>query len=152
MRQKILALIALMPVLVHSLNNFAYAHGTGWREVELKAAALEFLYSDGELMSYCEAKVYSPRDDKIAFQTMRTDELGRVAFVPDQQGQWRVVVSDNQGHRAEAKINVTQDLNLNNNNNLISQQDIYIRAVLGVSLLFNIAAIILLRRRRAVSK
>ena len=152
MRQKILALIALMPVLVHSLNNFAYAHGTGWREVELKAAALEFLYSDGELMSYCEAKIYSPRDDKIAFQTMRTDELGRVAFVPNQQGQWRVVVSDNQGHRAEAKINVTQNLNNNlNNNNLISQQELYIRAVLGVSLLFNIAAIILLRRRKAVN-
>ena len=149
MRKKILALIAL---IIFSLNNFAYAHGTGWREVELKAAALEFLYSDGELMSYCEAKIYSPRDDKIAFQTMRTDELGRVAFVPNQQGQWRVVVSDNQGHRAEAKINVTQDLNNNlNNNNLISQQDIYIRAVLGVSLLFNIAAIILLRRRKAVN-
>ena len=148
MRKKILALIAL---IIFSLNNFDYAHGTGWREVELKAAALEFLYSDGELMSYCEAKIYSPLDDKIACQTMRTDELGRVAFVPNQQGQWRVVVSDNQGHRAEAKINVTQNLNLNNNNNLISQQDIYIRAVLGVSLLFNIAAIILLRRRKAVN-
>ncbi|MBQ8692229.1 MAG: hypothetical protein IJ520_03700, partial [Synergistaceae bacterium] len=120
------------------------------REVDVKTFTLEFLYSDGELMSYCEAKIYSPLDDKIAFQTMRTDELGRVAFVPNQQGQWRVIVSDNQGHRAEAKINVN-NLNLNNNNNLISQQDIYIRAVLGVSLLFNIAAIILLRRRKAVN-
>ena len=102
-------------------------------------------------MSYCDAKVYSPLDDKIAFQTMRTDELGRVAFAPDKKGQWHVVVSDTQGHRAEAKINVTQDLNLNNNNNLIAQQDIYMRALLGVSLLFNIAAIILLRRRKAVN-
>ena len=150
MLKKISALIAL---IIFSLNNFSYAPGTGWREVDVKTFTLEFLYSDGELMSYCEAKIYSPLDDKIAFQTMRTDELGRVAFVPNQQGQWRVIVSDNQGHRAEAKINVTQNLNNNlNNNNLISQQDIYIRAVLGVRLLFNIAAIILLRRRRAVSK
>ncbi|MBQ3377935.1 MAG: hypothetical protein IJG62_06655 [Synergistaceae bacterium] len=145
---KIFALIIL--ILIN--NNFAYAHGTGWRVSDFKALSLEFAYSDGELMSYCEAKIYSPSDNKIAFQTMRTDELGRAAFTPNQTGEWRVIVNDNQGHRAEAKINIE---NLDNNNlNLNSQapalslsQGIYIRALLGVSLLFNIAAIILLKRR-----
>lgn len=144
---KIFALIIL--ILIN--NNFAYAHGTGWRVSDFKALSLEFAYSDGELMSYCETKIYSPSDDKIAFQTMRTDELGRAAFTPNQTGEWRVIVNDNQGHRSEAKINIENLDNLENVNlNLNSQapaQEIYIRALLGVSLLFNIAAIILLKRR-----
>lgn len=144
---KIFALIIL--ILIN--NNFAYAHGTGWRVSDFKALSLEFAYSDGELMSYCEAKIYSPSDNKIAFQTMRTDELGRAAFTPNQTGEWRVIVNDNQGHRSEAKINIENLDNLENVNlNLNSQapaQEIYIRALLGVSLLFNIAAIILLKRR-----
>jgi len=144
---KIFSLLAL--ILIN--NNFAYAHGTGWRISNFKALSLEFAYSDGELMSYCEAKIYSPSDNKIAFQTMRTDELGRAAFTPNQTGEWRVIVNDNQGHRAEAKINIENLENLNNLNNLnlnsqASAQEIYIRALLGVSLLFNIA--LLIKRRR----
>ena len=143
---KIFSLLAL--ILIN--NNFAYAHGTGWRLSNFKALSLEFAYSDGELMSCCETKIYSPSDDKIAFQTMRTDELGRAAFTPDKTGEWRVIVNDNQGHRAEAKINIENLDNLENVNlNLNSQasaQEIYIRALLGVSLLFNIA--LLIKRRR----
>lgn len=139
--------------------NFAYAHGTGYRQSELKAVALEFLYSTGEMMSYRETKVYAPDDDKIAAQAGRTDEFGRFAFVPNKTGEWRVVVTDEEGHRAEAKINITQEfLDLDNENknnsannlnqNLISGKEMYIRAALGVSLLFNIAAFILLARIR----
>ena len=142
---KIFSLLAL--ILIN--NNFAYAHGTGWRMSGFKALSLEFAYSDGELMSYCETKIYSPSDNKIAFQTMRTDEFGRAAFIPNQTGEWRVIVNDNQGHRAEAKINIENLDNLNLNLNLNYQapaQEIYIRALLGVSLLFNIA--LLIKRRR----
>lgn len=39
--------------------------------------------------------------DAVAWQTGRTDPMGRFAFVPDRPGEWRVSVDDGQGHRAE---------------------------------------------------
>ena len=71
------------------------------------AAAVRFVYAGGEAARYIKAEVYSPADRKIEFQTGRSDRLGRVVFLPDAPGQWLVVVSDNQGHRAEFAVNVS---------------------------------------------
>ena len=86
-----------------------FAHGVGYREIFLKSVPLEFFYSTGEKMSYCETKIFSPNDSKFAAQTSRTDEQGRVAFIPDSPGEWRVIVNDAEGHRCEAKINITEE-------------------------------------------
>ena len=134
---------AIIILLLWACN--AYAHGTGYKFSELRAVSLEFFYSTGEKMSYREAKVFSPNDNKFAAQTGRTDEHGRFAFVPDSAGEWRVIVRDEEGHQCEAKINITPELenfintsqNENNNN-----YDLLLRALLGVSIIFNIAMII----------
>ena len=144
-------IIAGLAVLV-SLCSSSYAHGTGYRHSSLKAIALEFAYSTGEAMSYREARVYSPSDEKFAAQSGRTDEYGRFAFIPDVKGEWRVIVRDEEGHQCEAKINITDEF-LSGNQNLTVQSDsfndsgneIFIRALLGVSIIFNIA--LLIRRR-----
>ena len=44
-------------------------------------------------------RVHAPGSD-VAFQTGRSDELGRVSFVPDRAGEWRIVVSTEDGHGA----------------------------------------------------
>ena len=127
-----------------------YAHGVGYRESQYKSIALEFFYSTGEKMSYREAKVFSPNDNKFAAQTGRTDEQGRFAFIPDVDGEWRVIVRDEEGHQCEAKINVLgskpeiQNHDINN--------DLFVRALLGVSIIFNIAMIILVRRKNCAHK
>ena len=130
----------------------ALAHGVGYQESDLRPVALDFFYSTGELMSYLKAEVFSPSDDKIAYQSGRTDAGGRFAFVPDKPGKWRVVVNDDDGHRAEAEIDVTQEFMSGGAAGGIVQEKkadpVYIRAGLGVSLLFNIAAFVLLFRRR----
>ena len=129
----------------------AYSHGTGYRHSELKAVVLEFLYSTGERMSYRDARVFSPKDMKFSVQSGRTDEQGRFAFVPDIPGDWRIIVRDEEGHQCEAVITITQefldgteDIHITAENDGI---DLAIRALLGVSIIFNIAMII--RRRRA---
>ena len=135
-----------------SLCSISYAHGTGYRHSSLKAIALEFAYSTGEAMSYREARVYSPNDNKFAAQSGRTDEYGRFAFVPNVKGEWRVIVRDEEGHQCEAKINITEEF-LSENQSLTVQSDsvndsgndIFIRTLLGVSIIFNIA--LLIRRR-----
>ncbi len=137
----------------------ALAHGVGFRQAAEPAVALEFFYSTGEPMSYREARVFSPADEKFAHQTGRTDAAGRFAFVPDAAGTWRAVVRDEEGHQATAEITVTEAMlsgvsakpetatpSPADPNNPPEGFELLIRAALGVSLLFNLAAFTLLRR------
>ncbi|MDR1377668.1 MAG: DUF2914 domain-containing protein [Synergistaceae bacterium] len=150
----------------------AFAHGTGYRQSEKKPISLEFYYSTGETMSYLEAKVFSPLDEKFAFQSGRTDEAGRFAFTPNAPGQWRVVVRDEEGHLVEAKVNAGAeagakteaeqeatdgDTRYDEPLEVVAKTaapegiDLVIKAGLGVSLLFNVAAFLSwIRRGKAV--
>ena len=133
----------------------ALAHGIGYRISDRKPVSLSFSYSTGETMSYLDTRVYAPKDEKFAFQSGRTDEAGRFAFTPDAPGLWRVVVRDEEGHMAEAKVDVTEDF-LKGDENFpglirtthIEGTELLFRAVLGVSLLFNFAAGVVLWRKR----
>lgn len=123
------------------------AHGVGYRHADIKAISLEFFYSTGEAMSYREARVFSPSDAKFAVQTGRTDEKGRFAFMPDAPGEWHVIVRDEEGHQCDAALQITQamlegDITASPEK---EEPEIWLRALLGVSLIFNIA--LLFRRR-----
>ena len=142
------ALIALSLVMLFAGE--VYSHGVGYRESKLQAIPLEFSYSTGEAMSYCEARVFSPNDSKFAAQTGRTDEQGRFAFIPDTSGDWRVVVQDNEGHRCEAVVNINLDDVKANAVVEASEtnQSHVIPALLGVSIIFNIALLVVNRRKQ----
>ena len=155
--------LAVIAGLSGLLAQQADAHGVGYSESTLKPVSLEFFYSTGELLNYLEAKVFSPADEKIAYQSGRTDEGGRFAFTPNKPGTWRVIVSDEDGHRAEATVNVTEDflkagatgggsgIDIQEKKAAPEGLDLLLRAGLGVSLIFNIAAfVLLLRCRKAV--
>ena len=136
--------------LIFLFEGKIFAHGVGYKQSNFNAIPLEFFYSTGEKMSYCEAKVFSPKDSKFAAQTGRTDEEGRFAFIPDCLGEWRITVRDEEGHQCEAKINI-DNLSVNEftpkNGDLIQGFEMFIRALLGVSLIFNLALIIKIRKR-----
>lgn len=136
----------------------ASAHGVGYRQSDLPSVPLEFFYSTGETMSYLETKVFSPADEKFVNQSGRTDAAGRFAFVPDVPGTWRVIVKDDEGHQCTAEIGVTQEflaggpekssaLAVKEQSAVPQGMDLAIRCALGVSLLFNVAAFVLLARR-----
>ena len=149
--KKIFALLIFLFVLMN--ENPGYAHGVGYREISVKAVPLEFFYSTGEKMSYCEAKIFSPKDSKFAAQSARTDEQGRIVFIPDISGDWRIIVNDGQGHQCEAKINITEEflkskitVKENHENDSPAGLELFIRALLGVSLIFNAALMIKFRK------
>ncbi|MBR0080751.1 MAG: hypothetical protein IJP69_10325 [Synergistaceae bacterium] len=132
--------------LIFLFNGEIFAHGTGYRQINLKAIPLEFFYSTGEKMSYREVKVFSPKDSKFPIQTGRTDEEGRFAFIPDVSGDWKVIVRDEEGHQCEAKINLTSlssddDISPYRGHN-VARGSMAKEAILGVSLIFNIAAFV----------
>jgi nickel transport protein len=151
----------LAVVLLLSVTNVALAHGVGYRESSKRPVSLEFYFSNGEAMSFQETQVFSPLDERFSFQSGRTDEFGRFAFTPDHPGQWRVIVRDDEGHRAEAVVDITEDFfeegesvsaSPIRNSNLIEGTELLVRAVLGVSLLFNVAAGVTIKRRAARKK
>jgi nickel transport protein len=125
------------------------AHGVGYRQSRVRPVSLEFYYSTGEAMSFREAKVFSPLDEKFPFQSGRTDEEGRLAFTPSVAGQWRVTVLDEEGHMAEARVDVAEggvgEVAVTAAPPVL---ELPVRAALGVSLLFNAAALVTLYRRK----
>ena len=161
-RQKILTLFSAvnLAIIASFLLALAFpvaalAHGVGYRVSSKKAVTLEFYYSTGETMAYLEARTYSPLDGRNAFQSGRTDEFGRVSFVPDSEGEWRVIVKDDEGHMANAVVSVTPEF-LNGSgeggvsaaaqSSLPQGAEIFFRAALGVSALFNIAFLVRMRK------
>ncbi len=138
--------------LIFLFNGEILAHGTGYRQINLKAIPLEFFYSTGEKMSYREVKVFSPKDSKFPIQTGRTDEEGRFAFIPDVSGDWKVIVRDEEGHQCEAKINLTSlssddDISPYRGHN-VARGSMAKEAILGVSFIFNMAVFVILFRRK----
>ncbi|MBQ3757930.1 MAG: hypothetical protein II876_00575 [Synergistaceae bacterium] len=155
MRTRIFIGLAVIAGLISLSDCETLAHGTGYRHSEFRAVALEFMYSTGEMMSYREARVFSPNDEKFAYQTGRTDEKGRFSFTPDTSGTWRVIVRDEEGHQCTAEIDVTEEFLAGKSDGTPQHDDgtlpqgmgLFIRALLGVSIIFNIAMIV--RRRYA---
>lgn len=155
MKGKIFVRLAFTAGLILFASDEISAHGTGYRHSQFEAVALEFMYSTGEAMSYREAKVFSPNDEKFAYQSGRTDEKGRYSFVPDSPGVWRVVVRDEEGHQCTADIVISdtagssqgEGFSNNQESTIPNSTEIFIRSLLGVSLIFNIALVI--RRKHA---
>ena len=151
MKGKIFVRLAVIAGLILLITGEIFAHGTGYRHSGFQAVALEFMYSTGEAMSYREARVFSPNDEKFAYQSGRTDEKGRFAFVPDTAGKWRVIVRDEEGHQCTAEIDIAPEnlstANTPQQSTILDTYEIFIRALLGVSIIFNIAMII--RRKNA---
>lgn len=74
-------------------------------EPSSRAVVVRCQYSSGEPAD-AEVLVYSPAEPARIYQRLRTDLRGRASFVPDMEGQWRVVLDDGLGHRAEVDVSV----------------------------------------------
>jgi nickel transport protein len=143
--RRIAVTFALAAAILAAGARGARAHGVGWKISERAPVALEFFYSTGETMAYQEVKIFSPDEPGVAFLSGRTDPSGRFAFVPDAPGEWRAVVSDGEGHRAETTLTVGEsaaDIQVAQSGG----GELFTRAALGVSVIFNAAALVLLSR------
>lgn len=90
----LLLLAAALPASAHELQHEA-EHGD--------AVSVRFHYADGAPFSYETCEVYRPGEE-TPFQVGRTDALGRIAFVPDREGEWRVRVFSEDGHGADLRV------------------------------------------------
>jgi nickel transport protein len=99
-----------------TIADTAWAHGIRGKIISKTGILAEAEYDDGEPMSYASVEVFNLKEN-LPFQTGRTDRNGRFLFLPDNPGDWRVVVNDEMGHRIVLKTRIDENINLNKNQN-----------------------------------
>lgn len=72
------------------------------------AVIVELRYADDSPFSYESAEVYRPAET-LPFFTGRTDANGRLAFVPDRSGDWRVRAFSEDGHGGDFTVAAAAD-------------------------------------------
>jgi nickel transport protein len=135
-----LALIALL------LISFA-AHGHRMDHVvsQDEAMVVSLSFGHGHPPSHETFRIYAP-DQDVAFQNGRTDAFGRLSFLPDRPGTWRVVVSTDDGHGLELAIDVDESMTVME---VISPGHTHWGLVVaGIGYLFGVAGLLVLWRNR----
>ena len=103
------AIIATTLVIVSV--GMAHAHGTGARVLGNGAIAVELYYTDGEPMVFADVQVFGPGDTAdMPHVNGRADRLGRVTFLPDRDGDWRIEGKDGEGHSIKTEVTVTEGI------------------------------------------
>lgn len=99
--------------------DFSYSHGVEYKISKNEVYTVSMNYGDGEGMNYTGYKIYSPGSDTV-FQSGLTDKNGKLSFIPDAAGEWRVEVNDDTGHAAAVivKTDKISDGNIASGNSL----------------------------------
>lgn len=110
------------------------------------AVVIELSYPNHSPFSYEQYEVYR-QGEEIPYQTGRTDALGRIVFVPDRDGAWRIRVFSEDGHGIDATIQAGPEDALETAEP--SGSDRWSRIVLGLVIILGVfmAALVFLRRR-----
>src|SRR5690606_33424790 len=98
-----------------------------------------FFFPDDSKFSFESFEIRAPGDSAV-FQKGRTDQLGRVALLPDRPGPWKVRVYSDDGHGADVTVEVASDRALRNYSR--SLFDRYARAFTGAGFILGIFGLI----------
>jgi nickel transport protein len=85
------------------LAGVLHAHSLSHTAGQGSALIVELRYADGSPFSYEAAEVYRPAES-VPFLAGRTDANGRLAFVPDLPGDWRVRAFSEDGHGGDFTV------------------------------------------------
>lgn len=128
--------------------NKSYAHGviSTVLKPSPRSAVVEAHYSSGEPMSYAKVTVKF-KGVNLPFQSGYTDQNGYFAFIPDKEGEWSIIFEDGMAHRSELSVVVTPEEIIDyrerkNQHNSIYQSSIYLKLIVGLSLIFGIMGLL----------
>lgn len=103
-----LASFLLWSLAMWSLAASVQAHGVDYRIERGEAVVVHFSSQHDDAMAGAGFRVFSP-DGQRVFVSGHTDARGRAVFVPDQPGDWRLLMATEDGHGAEVEIAVDAD-------------------------------------------
>lgn len=142
MRSYLLAVLLLGLVPGQSL-----AHDLQYNIDHGRAVYVRLFFGGSEEFSFETYEVYRAGEE-IPFQVGRTDARGRLVFLPDRAGAWRVKVFSEDGHGVD--ISITTDAQGGVEGATGPRLDRHLRIIVGVALIFGIFGLIsLFVRRRA---
>lgn len=128
------------PAIAHDLRH-EESHAGG-------AVVVRLFFSDGSAFSYESYEVYRA-GEKIPFQVGRTDALGRVVFIPDRPGVWRVRAFSEDGHGVDFSLSAAAGGRVTRSRRPLIER--YPRVLTGLGLifgLFGLANLYVLRKTR----
>jgi len=123
----------------------ALAHGLQHRIDEGTAVSVKLFLADGRDFDFESYEIYRAGEE-IPFQVGRTDAQGRVVFLPDQAGTWRVKAFSEDGHGAEFSFTTGVEGGAQAESETFL--DRHLRIVAGVSVIFGLFGLFTLLARR----
>ena len=90
-------------ILLFCLVRQVCAHGLHHSVSEGDAMVISLFLENGAEFSNQSYEIYRPGEE-TPFQVGRTDALGRVAFVPDSDGEWRLRAFSEDGHGLDITV------------------------------------------------
>jgi nickel transport protein len=140
-----------LAALVLLLAVDASAHDLALRVEQSEPTVIVYAaYGGSEPVTDADVSIFSPANPDSPFQTGLTDIRGIFAFVPSDAGEWRVVLDDGYGHRAERMIAV--DWQAATDRPATGERSTFDKAVLGLSLIFGWTGVLLWVQSRRRTK
>jgi len=121
------------------------AHDLQHQIDEGTAVSVRLFFGDGSDFAFESYEIYRAGDE-IPFQVGRTDLQGRVVFLPDRAGTWRIKAFSEDGHGADFSFSTDVESRLQDANQPFLER--HLRIVVGVSLIFGVFGLINLIMRK----
>ena len=141
--RRFLAIAVLLSLSVPATTD---AHEIIQRVSRGTGVVIELSYPDHSPFSYEQYEVYR-EGEEMPYQTGRTDALGRIVFLPDRQGGWRIRAFSESGHGIDVTIDAGPEGAMGTVGH--SDSDRWSKIVLGLIIILGVFVVIfrVLRRR-----
>ena len=123
----------------------ALAHDLRHQIDEAAAVSVRFFFADGKDFSFESYEVYRAGDE-VPFQVGRTDLRGRVVFLPDRAGTWRIKAFSEDGHGADFSFSTGAKGSAPEGSRPFLER--HSRLVVGVSVIFGLFGLVSLLMRK----
>jgi nickel transport protein len=140
---KTATLLFVLSIFVPSV----YGHELDYETTHSDAVVVRFYYADDEAFSYESYEIFR-EGEEVPYQTGRTDAYGRLLFLPDSAGNWRIRVFSEDGHGKEITLETGEHGSLRDTNKPLLER--YAKLFIGLAFIFGFFGIISLffRKRR----
>jgi len=117
----------------------ALAHDLQHKIEEGAAVSIKLFFADGNEFSFETYEVYRAGDE-APFQVGRPDIQGRVVFIPDRAGTWRLKAFSEDGHGADLSFTTGGEGGVEGANEPFLER--HLRVIVGVSVIFGVFGLV----------
>ena len=135
----------LVLLLCAWLPGHALAHDLLHQIAEAEAVSVRLFFADGRDFSFESYEIYRAGEE-VPFQVGRTDVQGRVVFLPDRAGTWRIKVFSEDGHGADFSFSTGAKGGVGKASSPFLER--HLRIAVGVSVIFGVFGLVSLLMRR----